>query len=102
MASRSHRAAIAQETVHIMKTGGYTAPDGTAIDIGGALNRAKAGTVVYRPDDFAALKTSNPSAATEFEVTNETTLSAAARLLAAGADRVLALNFASAKNPGGG
>jgi uncharacterized protein (TIGR02452 family) len=39
----------------------------------------------------------------EFEVVNETTLSAASRLAQAdGNANVLALNFASAKNPGGG
>jgi len=39
----------------------------------------------------------------EFEVVNETTLSAASRLTQAdGNANVLALNFASAKNPGAG
>src|SRR5439155_18521395 len=37
-----------------------------------------------------------------FEVANETTLAGIARVLADGAGPVAALNFASAKNPGGG
>ncbi len=39
---------------------------------------------------------------TTIEVRNETTLAGIARLLADGAGPVAALNFASARNPGGG
>src|SRR5205085_8535036 len=38
---------------------------------------------------------------TSFEVTNETTLHAAKRMLDSGSEKVIALNFASATKPGG-
>src|SRR5690242_5063046 len=110
MPSRSHRAAVARETVQILESGSYAAPDGTAVSIRDALTRSRDGSVLYRPEQFAGLGgesgrrlAGREPASTAFEVTNETTLSAAARLLAEDASRrVLALNFASAKNPGGG
>jgi len=70
------------------------------IDIAAAVEAAINGTELIRED--APLP---PALATydepRVEVTAETTLSAARRLAATGA-RVIALNFASAKNPGGG
>jgi uncharacterized protein (TIGR02452 family) len=111
MPKRSTRAQTAQETVEILRRGAYVAPAGGTVVIGGALASARAGSVLYRPDSFAAVRRlrdrllteRNRSAAIEFEVVNETTLHAARRLLHDGScDRVLALNFASAKNPGGG
>src|SRR5262249_57059687 len=65
-----------------------------------ALRRAVGGTIDYAPD--AALPPHAPAGrATRYEVANETTLAAARRLAAAGL-RVVALNFASARHPGGG
>src|SRR5207253_5281746 len=70
------------------------------VDIAAAVASAIANTQLIRetdplPPPLAA------HAAPRVEVTAETTLSAARRLATTGA-RVIALNFASAKNPGGG
>ncbi|MQY08082.1 hypothetical protein ACRB68_61880 [Actinomadura sp. RB68] len=95
----------ARETVDILDHGAYRAPSGRTVEIAGRLAAAVRGTVLHRPAELdallAALPPAPPGAATRVEVTGETTLQAARRL---GADGTvpLALNFASAKNPGGG
>lgn len=102
MTKRTARAAVAQQTLLILGQGEYTAPSGRRVAIRNALADAVAGTRHYDPRETERLRV--PPAATHktaFEVTGETTLAAARRLTAAG-ERVLALNFASAKNPGGG
>jgi uncharacterized protein (TIGR02452 family) len=94
----------AQETVAIMERGGYTAPSGRTVSIADDLARAVEGTVLYRPGELDALLAGPPggeAVRTRVEVTGETTLAAARRLCGGAADP-LALNFASAKNPGGG
>jgi uncharacterized protein (TIGR02452 family) len=98
--SRNHAARVAQETVEILAAGRYTNRAGQTVHVRHLLDAAKLGTVAYPPD--TALPTVVPSASpTAFEVENETTLEAARRLAAAGL-RVVALNFASARHPGGG
>ena len=95
----------AQETVEILGRGDYPAPSGRTVSIAGSLARAVQGTILYRPDELDELLRSLPAAApgteTRTEVTDETTLAAAHRLRAPGTVP-FALNFASAKNPGGG
>jgi uncharacterized protein (TIGR02452 family) len=96
--------AIAQETLAITSRGAYEHASGARVDIGAAVTRAIEGTRLHRPGDYDAL---TPAAAkpnpTVFEVTGETTAEAARRLVEReGEARVAALNFASAKNPGGG
>lgn len=98
--SRNHAARIAQETVRILNAGRYANRAGQTVHLRHLLDAAKQGTVAYPPD--TALPTVVPSAnPTVFEVENETTLEAARRLAGAGF-RVAALNFASARHPGGG
>ncbi len=94
----------AQETVAILERGSYTAPSGRTVPISAALGRAVRGTVLYRPDELDRLLADLPSGrpGTRIEVTGETTLAAARRLRVPGGAAPLALNFASAKNPGGG
>lgn len=109
---RARRAAIAEETLALLKRGGYAGPDGDFVSIANALHEARAGTRHYRPEALdslltrvtARLRASEPRVpATRFEVTGETTLAAARRLVEAeGHQDPLCLNFASAKNPGGG
>jgi uncharacterized protein (TIGR02452 family) len=91
--------AIAQETVSTVERGRYDGPDGV-VDIGAGVARAVAGTRLYLPDDVLAepVEVTGPLVV---EVTGESSLDAARRL-AAERDGVACLNFASARNPGGG
>ena len=111
MANRTRRAQVARETLAILEAGGYTAPSGREVSIRAGLAAARSGSVLYAPARFEEVSRrrdqvlrgldGRPPAA--FEVVNETTLRAARRLLRDGEDaRVLALNFASARHPGGG
>jgi uncharacterized protein (TIGR02452 family) len=100
MPTRTRAAQIAQETVAALKAGRYTNPAGTTVHLRHLLDAAVAGTVSYPPDAPLpnVVPTGNPTA---YEVRNESTLDAARRLAAEGF-RPVALNFASARHPGGG
>jgi uncharacterized protein (TIGR02452 family) len=95
---------IAQETVRIVEQGAYVAPSGSTVSLRAEVERAVRGTVLYRPGSFAGLALpAGPGGTPRVEVTGEKTGEAARRLSEQeGVERVVALNFASAKNPGGG
>lgn len=107
---RSSRARIAQETLAILEEGQYINGYDRRVSIDEDLKRAIQGSVLYRPDELPALREqvrqlqgAPKSAAAKIEVTGETTLAAASRLVVdEGRTDVVCLNFASAKNPGGG
>lgn len=98
---------VAADTVRIVDAGGYRLDDGRWVDLTKRVGRAVDGTVLHGPDPLAA---EAPAAAApggtpgpaRVEVTGETTLTAARRLLAAAPGAVAVLNFASALHPGGG
>jgi uncharacterized protein (TIGR02452 family) len=105
MAKRSERAATATETVQILAAGCYQAPSGQTVSLAAELNHSINETRLFRPGQLARLAASDPEprGPCQFEVCNCTTLSAARRLHDShGAGRVALLNFASARNPGGG
>ena len=98
--SRKKAAEIARHTVEIGAAGRYTNSRSEKVAIRDLVEAAMDGTVGYPPD--SPLPTGAPSdRKTVFEVVNDTTL-AAARQLVLGRFRPVALNFASAKHPGGG
>jgi uncharacterized protein (TIGR02452 family) len=98
--SRNKAAEIARDTVEVFTSGRYTNRGGAKVSVRAAVEAAMEGTAGYPPD--AALPDVVPSGrATQFEVVNDTTLAAARQLVADGFNPV-ALNFASARNPGGG
>ena len=106
-----NRKAIAQDTLNVIKTGHYYAPTGEKVDISQDVTDCLAGTKFYEPDRLSSLQTdvlSKPAqfSSTEFEVRNETTLMGAERLARSLGQKQLkkigVLNFASAKNAGGG
>jgi uncharacterized protein (TIGR02452 family) len=98
-------AGTAKETLAIVAAGHYVSPSGARVDLREAFDRAVLGTRLFSPDDVNTLVNRRPQAAGErpaIEVAAETTARAARRLALEGATGVVALNFASAKNPGGG
>ena len=111
MASRSKRAQTARETLEILESGGYATRDGRTVSIGESLADARTRSVLFTPaghDDVSRrcdpiLRGFVDRPPVLFEVVNATTLQAARELLREDpSTRVMALNFASAKNPGGG
>lgn len=105
MNSRDYRSAIARNTLETLEQGYYHAPSGQRIDIGAALAHARANTRHYTGEQLQQLPVQDPPQpryATTIEVRNESTLAAARRLHQSGHEHVLCLNFASARNPGGG
>jgi uncharacterized protein (TIGR02452 family) len=98
--NRSERASLAEETLSILQTGRYTSPSGRVVDLRERLRLAKDGTCSYPPEATVRVP-AFPDRRALIEVVNASTLEAA-RGLAIEGHRVAALNFASAKNPGGG
>jgi uncharacterized protein (TIGR02452 family) len=97
---RSDLASLAEETLAILKAGQYTNPSGRVVSLGKHLRQAKDGTCTYPPEARVQVP-AFPDRPTRIEVVNASTLDVA-RGLADKGHRVAALNFASAKNPGGG
>ena len=89
------RAKIAQETVAACTARHYTNAHGTRIEL--PIAPAVAGTVIVEPGQLQGKSTKR---ATSISVTGESTNQALARL--GGRGHVACLNFASAKNAGGG
>ncbi|MGW0706392.1 TIGR02452 family protein [Streptomyces sp. NPDC002643] len=94
---------IARETEEIVAAGGYRAAGGREISIAAEVKAARAGTRLYGPEPLE-IPQATPVApmGTRIEVTGESSLEAAHRLTAAADSPVAVLNFASARNPGGG
>jgi uncharacterized protein (TIGR02452 family) len=99
--SRELRMKQARETAAICDAGHYLAPGRKRVEIADALAAAKQGTMLYSPETPLPPSPAALGAPVRIAVNNETTFSAVQRLAAKGA-QVCCLNFASAKNPGGG
>jgi uncharacterized protein (TIGR02452 family) len=100
---------VAKETLAAVERGAYTTPSGREAPLRDSVDPAVQATRTYSPDELDALVArlaEHPpavAAATHVEVTTETTAQAGRRLVEEeGIGRVVALNFASGKNPGGG
>ncbi|MFJ9854953.1 TIGR02452 family protein [Streptomyces sp. NPDC101150] len=96
---------MAQETERIVAAGAYHAPSGRLVEIAAAVERARAGTRLYGPEPVAVEGSgagATTGARTAFDVTGEGSLTAGRRLAEAGGGPLAVLNFASARNPGGG
>ncbi|MFE6524241.1 TIGR02452 family protein [Streptomyces sp. NPDC057794] len=87
---------IARQTEQIVAAGSYRAPDGREVSIAAWLRAAREGTRIHGPAPVPvpAVRVTR----TTVEVTGESSLEAARRL----GGHVAVLNFASARNPGGG
>ena len=99
---------IATETLAAFETGSYLSPEGGNVELSALLSECLEGTREYQSEQLAALLSrlphpSSPGVATTFTVSLESTLQGAARLSASGEyPRIVVLNFASARKPGGG
>jgi uncharacterized protein (TIGR02452 family) len=110
MSKKTSLANLAKQTLEIIDRGFYLQPEGKKINLAQALTQAKENTVHYRPEDFKAIfeqrdaifKSQHNTQTLDFEVLNQTTFQGCQQLLAEGFSKVYALNFASAKNAGGG
>ena len=105
--TKQARALLAQETVAIVERGNYLSRAGRVVEIADDVRECIESTRSYSPSELnslrrKALAATADAGATRFEVVNETTLAGIARVLADGTADVAALNFASARNPGGG
>jgi putative RNA 2'-phosphotransferase len=95
------RVQLASETDRAVKAGSYTSPSGARVSISATSEIARTRTVMYEAD--AKLSPPATKHATTFAVVNESTNQAIARLISRpDAGHVCAMNFASAKHPGGG
>ncbi|MGW3206310.1 TIGR02452 family protein [Streptomyces sp. NPDC001135] len=98
---------IAAETEQIVAAGRYRAPDGREVSLAAEIEAARRGTRMSGPEPVPVRETDTARADTGaaregdtvVEVTGESSLEAARRLADA---PVAVLNFASARNPGGG
>ncbi|SPF07137.1 TIGR02452 family protein [Streptomyces sp. MA5143a] len=95
---------IARETEDIVAAGRYRAPDGREVSLAEWIDAARSGTRLYGPEPVRVPLFAPGSVPTRIEVTGESSLEAARRLTGTPNDTapVAVLNFASARNPGGG
>jgi uncharacterized protein (TIGR02452 family) len=104
MTNRNRRAEIAQETIALLDRESYGL-NGKTVSLSAMLQSMRDGTLLYTPSELESLLTSlQPPVAkpTKIYVKNCTTFAAAKSLVDNGDKNPLCLNFASAKNPGGG
>ncbi len=100
--------AIAIGTLAALEKGQYVNPHGMMIDIASQRDACINNTRAYLPEELSEIRDqviqqTQASYETTFSVINETTLESCADLARSKKyQRVMALNFASAKNPGGG
>jgi len=97
---------VAKETLRILKEGKYITHSGKIVEFSAEQHAAVKGTILYTPDQAQALLTKQnvyDTAQPIIEVTDEKTQAAAGRLVQLeGCGDLVLLNYASARNPGGG
>lgn len=97
------RGGIAQTTLAAIQEGRYTNGRHEIVEIGADVDAAVQGTVLHDLASFApAPAAGSRGTPTRMTVTTETTIQALARLALEPGGHLACLNFASAKNPGGG
>jgi uncharacterized protein (TIGR02452 family) len=100
-------AAVAAETVAVVDAGRYLSPGGRTVELAPLIEAARAGTCLFTSAELQRLTAEagpvpDVSGEPRIEVSAETTAQACRRLVEADGEAPAALNFASAKNPGGG
>jgi uncharacterized protein (TIGR02452 family) len=103
MSKRTHLAEMGYETLGFLRAGCYTCPSGNLVSIARELAYARMESRLYPPGSLPEDPPETLPEKSAIEVTPETTLAAARRLDAlAPCCNPCCLNFASARNPGGG
>ena len=102
--NNQNRIELAQDTLRIIENGNYRNNLGETVSIKGEIESAVKNSKLFRtedfPENFELKKNEFPA---RFELTDETTLEAAKRICKENEhENPFVLNFASAKNPGGG
>ncbi|MEU9319942.1 TIGR02452 family protein [Streptomyces sp. NPDC048295] len=92
---------IARETEAIVEAGRYRTDDGREVSIERALTTALSGTRLYGPEPVP-VAVLDADRTPVVEVTGESSLQAARRMTGEDPGKVAVLNYASARNPGGG
>ena len=94
---------IAKDTLDLIEAGTYEAGDQT-VSFADAQSHAVRQTRVYRPDEFDLIEATNGDGSPKIRVVDGTTQVVAQSMAGemAGDGHVALLNFASARNPGGG
>jgi uncharacterized protein (TIGR02452 family) len=101
---KTTRTEIARETLEILEKGFYQTITGKMVELKSETNFAVENSLLFRPDDFPAeFPLIKNFSETRYSVTDETTVDAIKRVCAENQNvNPFVLNFASAKNPGGG
>jgi uncharacterized protein (TIGR02452 family) len=106
---KTTRIQIAEDSLRIIKQGYYVNLQGKTVSTQEDQQRSVKSSIHYTesmldavPAQLASLLATQPTGTTRFEVTGATSLEACRQLVLTGAPSVMCLNFASAKNPGGG
>jgi uncharacterized protein (TIGR02452 family) len=102
--------AFAEEAVKISEKGSYISASGKQVSIAKEQRQSVENSILYTPEDFKGLFEKRDTLIqdktpydTVLEVNNETVLEAIARISTEVPNKkIFVLNFASAKNPGGG
>jgi uncharacterized protein (TIGR02452 family) len=103
--NRNQRAQLAQQTLEILQSGVYSPSAGSSISIRDALRTACANTILFTPDNEEKLlegAAAHPDKHATCKLVSNRTTFAAAHSLQERYPSIACLNFASAKNPGGG
>lgn len=99
-----NRKDIAEETLKIIEVGNYRNNMNETVSIKNETEKAIENSMLFRPEDFPTeFDLTKIEGETKIELTDETTLEAAKRVCQENKNaNPFVLNFASAKNPGGG
>ena len=102
---KSKRILIAKDTLEVLKRGYYETESGKRVNLSKAQKYAEQHTKVYRPDELSALlaapSNEDKPYTTSFVVNDLSSLNSV-REEASAEENLICLNFASARNPGGG
>jgi len=94
----------AREVLKIIEDRGYLNVKNEWIDLEESIEHSFNDTITYKPDEFPDLDRVDNGRLSQasIEVTEETTQIATSRMIDEGCEDIVLLNFASARNPGGG